>query len=173
MHIMGTRYYKGICMCRPSRAPPWAGYPLCPLLWGVEIVTASRCFVLLLFLLAMCALGFRSPFTFGGETANPPGSLTTELVHRRHSCLRAVIKATHPLLPWKLNPFCRMLSLAGLIPPGLVYFYHFRVDSGHKKPTCPCTLLSTRISSVMRCGLWSHRYRAISFSFLLCLVFSL
>ena len=128
---------------------------------------------MLLFLLAMCALGFRSPFTYGGETANPPGSLTTELVHRRHSSLRAVIKATHPLLPWKLNPFRRMLSLAGLIPPGLVYFHHFRVDSGHKKPTCPFTLLSTHFGFVMRCVLWSHRCRAISFSFRRCLVFSL
>ena len=109
---MGTRYYKGICMCRPSRAPPWAGYPLCPLLWGVEIVTASRCFVLLLFLLAMCALGFRSPFTYGGETANPPGSLTTELVHRRHSSLRAVIKATHPL-PLGTRPVCNYVIFGG------------------------------------------------------------
>ena len=123
-------------MCRPSRAPPWAGYPLCPLLWGVEIVTASRCFVLLLFLLAMCALGFRSPFTFGGETANPPGSLTTELVHRRHSCLRAVIKATHPLFTLEAQPKYEKCMLS---PVRSEYILRSGRDSGHKlSPSAPC-----------------------------------
>ena len=62
------------------------------------------------------------------------------------SIAEAVIKATHPLLPWKLNPFRRMLSLAGLIPPGLVYFHHYRVDSGHKSPRAH--LLSSQLALV-------------------------
>ena len=62
MHIMGTRYYKGICMCRPSRAPPVGRLSACPLLWEVEVVTASRWYKVV-YAFAMCALGFCSPFT--------------------------------------------------------------------------------------------------------------